>query len=99
MHFQRLYNSVCGNQVSNPETMFLLYSSLLSCPINIPTGVEREGKYTIISETLEIFSSLFSDYLKLSVYITKGLNHRIIRIMKLLFSDDEQNITFSLTGG
>lgn len=80
---------MCGNQVSKPETMFLLYSSLPSHPINIPTGVEREGKYTIISETSEIFSSLFSDYLKLSVYITKGLNHRIVRIIKLLFSDNE----------
>lgn len=95
MYFQRLHNSVCGNQVSNPETMFLLYNSLPSHPINIPTGVEREDKYTIIYETLEIFSSLFLDYLNLSVDITKRLNHRIIRIIKLLFLDDEQNIKFS----
>lgn len=89
MYFQRLHNSVCGNQVSKPETMFLLYSSQPSHPTNTPTGVEREGKYTIISETLESFSPLFSDYLKLSVSITKGLNHRIVRIIKLLFSDNE----------
>lgn len=99
MHFQRLHNTVCGNQVSNPETLFLLYSSLPSPPINTPTGVEKESKYTIISETLEIFSSLFSDYLKLSVYITKALTHKIIMITKLLSSDDEQSLTFYLTGG
>lgn len=86
-----------GNQVSNPETTFLLYSSLPPHPINTPTGVGEEGKYTMVSETLAIFSSLFLGYLKLSIYVAKRLSHRIIMVLKLLFSDNEQNIMFCLT--
>lgn len=49
--FSRLHNRVCGNQVLNPDKMFSLNSSLPPYPTNTFTGVGREDKQTIISET------------------------------------------------